>query len=169
MADATVLDAKAGVGSQGLDEAPEATFDKVAIAGPVEQPKTRNVTLIVPADLPDAAIKAAWQIGISSLKQMDNSLMVCLFPSSQKGPDGTTEAAVGNFAVLLAKEDDVKRMMTLGQVITQVNQRVMLAKQSSPSAELIAKVEGNKAKDNASADLAAQAQGRKGGIVIAGR
>jgi hypothetical protein len=165
----TVLDAKAGVGSQGLEEAPEVGFAEATISAPGgDQPKTRNVTLVVPADLPDGAIKTAWQIGMNTLQQMNQGIMVCLFPTSQQGADGI-QPAVGQFLVLLTKDDDIKRMMTLGQVISQVNQKILLAKQASPSSELAARIEGTKAKDNAAADLKAQAQGRPGGIVIASR
>lgn len=139
---------------------------EVADLGMIDQALTRSqlnvreVVIRVPADVPDHAVHTAFQIGMSTLQRVQLGLMVIAYPSIAKGKDGQAVNMIGRAEVLLAKQEDVQRIIDLGTIITNINKELADTSKQNPADLLAASIRAKQLKDEAARHAAAEAQGQ---------
>lgn len=118
----------------------------------------RDVTIRTPAHIPDHVVQQAWQLGMGTVQRLGMGLMVIAFPTMKKMPDGKPVPTIGKAEMIIAKPEDVQRILELVNVINTVNQQIAEAA-TMPSKLLSATLEGKRAKDEALRQLKQAANG----------
>jgi hypothetical protein len=95
--------------------------------------------------------------------------MILMFPQGTKNAAGAVQPAIGHVIVPILNAADIHRLAGLADVIGRANDAVIRARNSGREGELVnTAVAAETAKHNAHQDAVAQAQGKAGGIIIAG-
>jgi hypothetical protein len=161
---------------------PQPTHDGADVSQAVEQQQaakaaaemkegeipTRELTLRVPANVPDSIISAAWNIGQIIVANTNQGLVTIVFGTVVKDAGGNLHPQINYEQMIPAKPADVQRLLNLANTISRINVEAHQAAQSSnPVERATAGITADLRKDNATTDAVAQAQGKPGGIVIA--
>jgi hypothetical protein len=134
-----------------------------------EAAATRIFQAQVPANVTDAYIRMLMQVGQLALSAVTKNGMVVLFPQATPGPDGRHQAGIGHVVVPILSHADIQRLVKLAEVIGRSNDAVIRARNSGEAGSMVdAAVTAETSKHNAFQDAVAQAEGRPGGIIIAG-
>jgi len=135
----------------------------------VQLPTTRDVTIKVPLQVTDEQFDMALSLGSVASETIIQGGLVCFFPTSAKDPKTQQQRmAVGHAAMPILNAADCQRVLKLIQTITTENLKVIqAARKNEPGAQVEAAIAADVAKDNATRDAGAKAQGQAGGIIIA--
>jgi hypothetical protein len=109
------------------------------------------------------------QVGQLALNAVTKNGMVVLFPQATPGQDGRPQTGMGHVVVPILSRADIERLVKLAEVIGRSNDAVIRARNSGEQGSMVnAAVNAETTKHNAFQDAVAQAEGRPGGIIIAG-
>lgn len=148
------------VGRAGVVDENE-TYDMARSQLVPDKEEPRDVKIRVPAGMTDQHAMLIWNIGSQTLDLLGSGRVVINFPSIGKHPKtGEPVPTIGKFEMIVAKPEDVHRLLKLATIINQQNVKIAQA-QRQPANLLAASIEGTKAKDEALSQLSQEANGQR--------
>ncbi len=149
------------IGEAGIIDENEAyDLERVQATPAAPDPnEPKNVTIRVPQTVSDQLVHLAWQIGYSIIHRIHHGLVVINFASVGPHPKtGQQVPTIGKFEMVVAKPEDVQRLIKLATIINEQNSKVAAAA-SRPVELLGATIEATKVKDEALRQLSSEAGG----------